>query len=459
MANRHDLPKAEHTPHIEQPSTHKTLANLLNVGPGFPVSAEKPLAELAKILEPYEDFASAFGTGDISEKMALFEILEQDGVFSKEFMEKFASIGTLMHLQGHEKRTISDPGALRPEVVSTQARYSRDLDRASKSIHHRLKEDKRPLATSIMGEALHHSFLLSLEFNIRARGFQKVLAENTGNSPASPVERTHAMRYLNWIHYALAARKLFPKLSGENADGFTVDEKFSLLRDAEFLPSPELTMKLPILAEGKPITLSVSIPEKAHTLTLADFAIRDGNIVIRGNISRIDGELHLKGNLFFSLQEVFRFSGAKEHYEFLKKVLILSIFRAWQNGTLKEREYLESDTPPEQTESSPALDIPPNVLAEEPRTPENLAATTEQEKKKLKEIPRGKITWRRVMRAFKRFGITIDKSHAHPKLFFNGKTSGYLNSHDTDVRHNRQVLFDTLEELEIDRAEFMKKLY
>ncbi len=68
------------------------------------------------------------------------------------------------------------------------------------------------------------------------------------------------------------------------------------------------------------------------------------------------------------------------------------------------------------------------------------------------------LTWQRIMRTFKRIGIHIDVSSAHPKLTFNASVSRYLNSHDTDTEHCKRELYRVLDDLSIPHDTFFAAL-
>lgn len=476
----------EHGPVVRM---HATVERLVDVGPGLPPETRARIAALTKALESYEDFADTFGKGEIEDKIALIEILEQCQVFSPEFLQQFESVGRLIHAMHDkaEKRLHAavtmhgkPPGLpVAPEIRKAEKEHQKlvsDADRTMGSILSRLQGDHRPLANAVMTEAITASFIRSLEKNIKRNGVAQVMADYAPDGiPMDDNERVHGQRHLAWIRHAATGASLKDADYHPGPSDFTTEEKLQLLREAEFMPSDPIGYRLPFTAaNGEPGILTIQIHPAANAFTLASFAIRVGKTRVFGSFSRLTGQLHPPHCMLLTLEEEFRFANAKNYYQLLRDMIIRALFTAWEAGKLKEKEYLvidpiaeaESEEPPAHEEEPVVQEEPTeenvteiNAAQEEPPIvhSQEASATTTVEKKKRP----GKIsyTWRRVMRALERYGVKIETEHAHPRLIFEGKTTRYLNSSETDSRYIREQLFNALKELGIPREEFKKKLY
>lgn len=463
---------------------HASIDSLLNVGPGLSPEARGHIGSLARALEPYEDFAKTFGKGPIEDKIALIEILDQQHVISPEFLNEFGKVGRLIDLMNvraerqlhaavttHTKNgepTSEDGARAIRKAQEEHRRIVREVERTTGSILSRFDKDQRPLAKAVMTEALTMSFVRSLERNILRQGAKKVMADYAPDGlTMEDNERFHGQRHLAWIRHAAGAGKLKLGEYKEKPDDFTVEEKLKLLRDAEFMPAAPMAFQLPFGSPSTgPATLILSVSESNNAFTIANVVVRLGNERVACSLSRLTGQLHPTGGMFFTLEDEFRFAGAQRYYAFLRETIIRTLFVAWERGKLTEQTYLEIDP---ETDKEAAVDVPVEEHAPitdstipevQPQTPviEESVSTNVSVPERKRRFATGRISWRRVMTTLERCGVQIDMGHAHPKLKYEGRTTRYLNSHEKDPRHSREQLFNALADLGISRETFFEKL-
>lgn len=437
---------------------------LLDVGPGFSQEVKKRIADMARTLEPYEDFASEFSHGPIGDKLALVEILDQQGILSPAFKQQFDAIARIVSgipaalQEKFDRAPLASKRLLKGQLEA----QVREHDRATNLIAGRLTADNRPLARNLYAEALRGSIVLSLERNIVQRGFSTVWREKKETSED-----------IHWIAFAIAAERAPLTERQKDPLDFSIDEKLRLLKEAQFQPSNQFAYQLPYKNEEKQLNIVMQVLETTNALTLVNFVIPFPGLNLNGSFSRATGELHVNNAMLLSLEEHFRIAGAQNAYKNLREIIINALFDAWEKGALTEEEYVTFDELPADNVVSIETVIKEDTIVDstnseesitEPETkPETeIAVSTAQtaapvpERKKRYSTRR--FTWRRVMAALKRCGVEIDMGHAHPKLRYDGKTAGYLNSHDRDTRHNRQVVQDTLATLQIPFETFLEKL-
>ncbi|MDO8631360.1 MAG: hypothetical protein Q7R41_12800, partial [Phycisphaerales bacterium] len=207
--------------------------------------------------------------------------------------------------------------------------------------------------------------------------------------------------------------------------------------------------------------------------------------------SRITGELVPDGMNVVSAAEVFALASNSETYTRIRDAAFAGFVDAVEKGIIAERPFVSFDSeegeriayrPPRQrAKVAPPVAVPAEVpspknltskkLSEDIAKPakptgrnipiaEQIAEMNRSREEKGERVVwmESRITWRRVIAALKRIGVSIDVRGAHPKLQYGTKTTRYLNAHEADPATNKHELYRVLRELDIARDTFFAQL-
>ncbi len=447
---------------------HQPIEKLLDVGSLFPADVKKELIPVAKALEPYEEFAAESEGTVFEDKQALIELLDQQGIITPEFLLRFQDIG-----KGFVKERVAQEQKQLTSSSATQKLLKKQVEdtlRARNSVFQRLEKDKRPLAAAVLHEASSYSYEKTIERMIDRHGLTKVIMSVGSPRPdLAEKDRLRAIQHLSWLQYANTMKHVLANKPPDRPSKAETENQLALLKEVSFSNQETMTVNVFLTGVTEPLQIHVGVSDDLDAFTLAVFTVEFGVTRASGKLSRVTGQIHPQDHFLFTLENHFAYSAHEEHYEFLRSAVIGALEKGYLSGLLKEKVYVEitpSDAPQEATPESAHDDevvshesLPDDTNSETadthdlPDDPQEDALST----KKTRYSTR-RLSWRRIMAALKRCGVEIDMSYAHPKLRYEDKVTSYLNSHDKDQKHNKNVLFQTLKQLGISKDEFMAKL-
>ena len=472
--------------------------------PDIPAPIRDQFVELAKTLEPFEQAGiDAMSRGPVA-RQEFSEMMEWNGVLGPKFGTRVQKIGRALHADWKRRESEFICKRESPQVEAFRRSGVR-VDRAVNDIGAWMHEDGRILAAFYVREALMFAFVLTAKQNVRYRGFDAFIQDYEDDSNQRPALKDQS-GLLDWFRVNEYVR-LSPL--AQPMHDLHPDEIFSLVRDMDFAPAGPEGIPLDFSAlthDGVPLRGRLDILPESDPFILAAFALynKRDDVISTGAISRLTGEIVPCMMNFVPARVCLDDHGA---YEAVRASVLQGILAAVDAGALVERSYTDL-TPEERARLAKAVrhtaDRPlarptkrvervvvatiapgPSRLSEvetrakdEPEpvfrdesgpalTHADVAAITEEMNRPRPDSERreriivrreGCLTWPRVMRTLKRIGVEIELTTTHPKLRYNGKKTGYVNSHEGNDRKIRHALYAVLDDLDIGEDAFWANL-
>jgi len=459
--------------------------------PAISADLRDRVIDLAKALEPFEMAAKdAFSKGPL-ERRELCELLEWNTVSGPMLARQVERCGRALYV---EKRAVQRKADQHLSEASIQVcvKATCSLLNSFQEIGRWLFSDGRNLASYHLSEVKSYSNVLEERDFVARRGTESLArrAQSAGNLES-------AIR-AGWFK-ANERVRILPRGPAEGS--LNADEIFSLIRDMEFSDTSEdgIRILLPSLAiDGIPLTARLAQMPSENPFIHMLFFLNDehGALLAAGALCRLTGEILIGGMSIIPARICF---DDREVYETIRSEIFHAILAAVDAGALVEKEFVDltpaeiaqlkrvvahaADRPMarptktngaatakvETTEPPPELPPEPELAPRPPAelTPDEIAAIIEEMNRPRSDIERRDrivarrscMTWRQIMSALRRLGVEIDLTTRHPKLCFEGRKTGYVNSHEANERKVRHVLYRVLDDLGIDQPTFFANLF
>lgn len=436
----------------------------------LPDPIRKIIVRIVAAMMPYEELASGIAWDDLEEQRTLQLLLATDGVYSSQL---FTDIDRLSkHIPAHLDRLVAERGLMGQAVARLNNRMGEVMTRC---VHQPLYQKKCYLGLLLINEAnvASHQYIVGRWVRDHGLEFTGQLIEC---EPTFTPAVRHIMRDVwSWYMYAndvsLRVSRAWPGF----VSGLSREEMLSLLNDVDLEPTGTragVPFCLPQhLRHDRWIQGKICVTDKLDPRLLAVIILQDSLArELTCAISRVTGDLVTSQLRFTPLRPAFARLESEGHYEYLREHCLAAVFEAVQRGDLKENPFatgdaldrlkeaatpvpgrdqdesveLATDGKPFFTKTGQVLHLPGSMRLE--KTPRRLV------------VREGRLSWRRIMSALRRCGVTVDLSRAHPKLHREGRTASLFNAHNGDANFNRRILEEALTTLGISRADFFREL-
>ncbi len=491
------------------PPPRKRIESLVQVTQDFPEKLPKKIASITKRVTPFEDMALAAGKDQIA-GLDLNDLMEAEGVLNEDLVREIESGGRMMRAYWrtqealllrprHEEFEGGGRFILDEAVVQKWERFGKRVDANMNGIIARLDADRRPIALNFTSEMMQYSLLISLAQQ----------AQSNGLDAAADVhrKRTELPVHQQILIQSVIAAAKYQAVGEAPIREYSAKDAFELLRDGAYEATEDwgVPIDLPgVQCSGKAMKATLQTFSTQNPLILGCIELHSpvtGGVLARFVLSRITGELVPDGMQLVSGREIFAIMGNPGAYDRIRDAAFCGLLQAVEEGKIKEMPFV-SLTKDEQTQVAfrppkarlKAPPVPPvgadsdvvlkeeesgisqnidqisvdslDLQAVQPKIRElsiaeqiaEMNRTNTQEKRDRVVWLESRITWRRVIRALKRIGVTIEMGGAHPKLKFQSKTTRYLNSHEGDSARNKHELYRVLDELFIPKDAFFAAL-
>lgn len=431
----------------------------------MPAAIRSQAREIAEILEPYEEFMRSVNHESYTDALTANGILREEvlneGFFRKldAFVESIANHLTFVTRSGQ-----------------TPSRIRQQLKRNLGIIHGWLKElheNGHVLAVCFLEDAMRAYDLAYIEQAIPNPALRKETAELVLVDPRRERELEGIIRWLMWRDSAHERTKMIKNqmiIFASDLDRYVKD--MSPLLDTHLVMSkeqgqPSVAFDLGAGQESMFGARQLTITPQKEDNTLDLFGCRlvlHNGQVVEYFINRANSEIVPPTLKYVSARFLFARYDLEYVYDALRKVTLLAIYEAVTSGRivpaywsdeeqikeeLEETEEVAQGTLP--VEAEQVAHYPPAKSEEEPHNGSD-AQDGDHEPRHV-HVARGRVTWSRVLRALKQFGVRVEWNH-HPMLVKDGVRVRYANPHDDDARKNARYLHMALRAFKIDRNKF-----
>lgn len=422
----------------------------------------RQLITVAAHYADYEPFAQELDLQDNQDRLLLWSLLDEEGVYSPEHIDDIARLGQLFMSLHPRPRGNPQQAALRYREAAHQ------------TLSQPLFDNGRFLGWQALEEASKYSFLGNSHKRIQHFGWDRA-CQITDDLIRKKLEGPVAARVMNLFVLAHRLKHYRFHAGGTGVDGLSLTEAYRLLRDMDFAPTPDrgVDVSLPErLTRRLGMRLRVFANARQDPRFIVAFRIEiQRHLTVVVALSRSTGELMPSDIRLLPLSLIFDRVGEAGHYEALKRLCTFAALQCALEGRLPERTYAQLtpvpppvrivEPEPEPKIVDPNADIPEHLRTWQPHQPEPEALPDiEEEDAQTSETVRGirrsgNLTWRKIMSALRRLGVTVDFGGKHPKLRKGDLSTPFLNPHgEEDIEHNRRVLRRALADLCITEAEF-----
>ncbi len=431
----------------------------------FPDHPLAPARAIAEIIAPY-DMLVADHTQP-GETLALFELMDLDGCLTETFIRNIP-IGAMLLYEFSLGKRNNYTG------IREYRRFFQRFNGAIRRIVRNLDEHGYPLVCHFLNEMLAYMQHHEMSTLVSSNGLQKamaikreaqtlfrmathdvsrtdldvawfVVAEAAGRQPSTEFGRFQGMP---------EARDMLKTIDLALSDKYFISTRYQFDR----LRLPHLQFCFTATDHPLNICRLVAVDTKTNALYLD------------AEVTRDNGEIVFSGCNFLSVRSTFVQFGAETAYIYLRDLVTANLYTMLAEGDILERAYVDQWTE-EETEQvlvSPSVTAPASALSPEPRTeppPETETAPEEPEPTTPKNLSapllvgKGRFSYRNILAALFRFGVSIERGGRHVKLRIGERTTPFLNRHHRDDPiHNRLNLFRALEALGIPKSEFVRSL-
>lgn len=427
----------------------KKLEDILTFKREYPGHLLQPFRQLVVPVGVYDECARDMAASDA---LALFDLLELSGMFSPAFADELFALSKVIFDFIQSNMAHLSPGR--------RAAFSDRLNRSLLRIGRELSEEGYPMVYQLFREVIaiihhHHNEKMIQEHSVVAeheRRRQRLLSQRAVAGPperedigwhmlAYNVQQTVAYSPIGGILQSEAMRQVLRTVD------LDLEGQDRLRVNSEQLPWGLHHYQVTIIATDHPLSLckvNFIHRTKQHLSAVAE-------------VRRSDGHLTFQACSFLRVEEIFKKLLLENAYGYLRDLVTVSIFQALTEGVIDERRYLlaeEGDALAGEAiqEESPSLDSAPGT------PPETLTLPTIAEIERVR-VGRSRLSYRNIIATLLRWGVRIVPGGRHLKLELNGVTSPFLNPHrHQNPDHNRRVLREVLNRLDINEQDFMAAL-
>lgn len=495
----------------ERHARRKRVDQLIEIKNSFPPKLPKRLAEIISRVAQFEDAAIELPNDSYAD-IDFIDMMLIAGIPNAEFIQYLESTSKILraYIESngnalHRTTTVTQGGRTTLESTLDQRAFSQFTKRVDNNMNGILRAvaaDRRPVAHRYLQEIQNATLQLHVADRARAEGPEFLRQFQV--DPSYPVEQ-------RTIANTLAACMFSAPFGEPHPYSTTHTEAHALLRDSAFFETHPDGVRIPvpgIKVFGMRTWGTITTYDPQSGLILGGFTLMNPHNekpLVTFKISRITGELITEGMHVLSAEAAFAGMDKRDVYARLRDAALAGMLGAIESGALQEKPYIilddaehavvyrtgKASPPVHYTETAPRgilapsepatpapivsredVTVPPEA-SETPTTPaeqdtaptvpmpsveEQIAAMNTYREKERRAIHRERrITWPRVLRAFERLHVTVQQ-RAHPILSFGGKTTRYLNAHDTDTEHARRELYRALDDLGIPEDTFFDAL-
>lgn len=449
----------------------------------------RAIAEIAKRLEDYEEFARSAGS-TTQDRAALFSVLNEVGVVNEEFVKNIRDVGRTIEQdveRAHEKfykKFVDRDGSKNNITVKNEAAIAKHTEKVQKEVDRILDAARGrglTLFEDFMSEVVLHAYAASIDTKI------KIYKGNLGDFGLSAalqsvermvlmgVENKEQAAIVSW--FRLAEKGAIREREEKRVKmGVTPQQALEVLQDVAFGgEQAEVGWRIAVPGvrwRGTEIFCTVRVGKDASAWEICEIHLENANGVhiADGFLSRITGDITAEGTRTVAVGDVFSFFQKRDVYHALKKSILVSVYELWQKNTFAEEVNVADFSEESEGKEGDVREKEAN-----PVTPGNRRLTQEEfinamrsqygeekmrEKREIQE--KGELSgysWLRVLHAFRRCGIVVVMEGDHPKLKYEGRTIDYINRHEPDPRRNRAVVNRVLRAFGISKETFKKNLY
>ncbi|MEI6511642.1 MAG: hypothetical protein WCO25_06455, partial [Candidatus Uhrbacteria bacterium] len=421
-----------------------TVAEILSFPGECPASVFEPFVRVAAALDPYEEFApSTTNAIEWDDHFALVSLMQSAGVFDTAFQSALWS--TVIRMRRHLD---ASGGHLKARRLRDYDRMTERFHRLVTRAHNALRDLGRPLAVLFLREVLLAAHVFSFSEQIKRVGFAEAKKISLSNETegTTPLLR----RSVNWYSVAGASYPLKPLELLVR----TGSEAFGLLRESVFEPTAPagvLSSRV-VMTDKSRNKYYARFPayERMNPMSLVSFDLVNvrGQTVIEGDISRVNGSVLGAGMRLLPIVTPYLLYGKGSTYDVLRLKILLALEQCVLEGALCERSFIdegdddflgsgEAHEPVRAEADDAGLEALAIATGPDDSASESVPIVDLTESSRHPALLFRRLSWQRIMRGFVRYGVDVSFGGSHPKLFYNGVTTRFLNPHETDTHRNR----------------------
>jgi hypothetical protein len=456
---------------------HTKLDRLIGDDEVISDEVRKLVIRVSKLVEPFEEYAATIDWSERRDVIDFYLLMHLEGAFGPSVIENIDRLAkrTMNHLCASSRRLMDRQGG----SSSDSERYANRFGRAMiKNVHLQLLRDGRRLAFLCIKEAEFLTGQFNTQANVVNNGLEAYL-HYIRQRQSVPVDDPFTYQANWWALVSKTRDDVDPDQIMSEAE---FQDAVRVLSETDFTASTE-SVDIPVPSVFRSLVrpkCRMTIDPMLFANGLAVFFLDwEGHSSINWSISRVDGHCQLMTSLLTSSDFIFEHFEKKRAHDYLMRYCVAALLKALKTGQLREVTYVAGDdfatrlellqlarqieAEKDVTCTVPEIGIVPQAVAAMPQSSFlDLSGSMGHGKRTKRFSPwhrPGSLSWRRIMGALKRCGVTIDLTTRHPKLTRNGKTAGFLNRHsEEDLAFNLQVLYKTLDKLEVSLDSFYAAL-
>lgn len=454
----------------------------------------KKFVELADRFAQYEEFARSATTPE--ERVIVFEILEKIGVINKELVDWISRMGECMNDEADRKKDryfqykkIRNGEGYETVMTVDHAGIAASIGMTDSALYSLLRGNEYQNGSNLYQEfgmeILKQAYIFSLfstierhkklhqNFNVACASVIPEFVRNIDNTRGDSQQKIIVF-WFRLLFDLLEKKERIVRVKWE--EGMSEQLALEKLKNITFEKQESIQIPIDgIKVGGNSFECVIRASADASMYAVCELMLRLNGTAVVGYLSRITGDVTFTGSKTASVERLFKYFKKNELYLALREAVIAGVYQLWKDDQLKEKVevgIVENDEEEEGREDRQEIQQEQKVAQtsydrmskdEVERIVSTFTGAIRVDGRRERRRAEGELSgysWRRVLEAFRRCGVTVVMVGDHPKLKFRGKTVDYINQHSggNDPRRNREVVNDTLKKLGIKREEFIRNL-